>query len=147
MFFCRILLSAGKIYVKRRTIPRDSLPLSTTGSCLMGGVPCGYLRRCSAFDAITLLPGHEKSSFSFVIHRAGKTMRCIFSRSYRRGKSDGKLSWSRSFIELLHTRGTLRKSEQSREITASRKLTMLFANFFFSNRCRGVRDNFYCHRD
>lgn len=38
----RILLSTGKIYVERRRILRDSLPLSTAGSCLMGGVPCGY---------------------------------------------------------------------------------------------------------
>lgn len=63
MLLQRILPSTWKIYVKRKRIPRDSLPFFHDRFVFNGRGALRILSRCPAPDAITLLPGHENSSF------------------------------------------------------------------------------------
>lgn len=126
-----ILLSTGKIYVKRTTILRGFVTSFHDRFVFNGRGALRILSRCSASDAITLLSGHENSSFplSYITLEKRRTK---YFHNLTRSKKEGKLSgWF--FLEVEHTRRTSRKNKQLREITASRKLTMLFTGFF-SNR-------------
>lgn len=92
MLLQRILPSTWKIYVKRKRIPRDSLPFFHDRFVFNGRGALRILSRCPAPDAITLLPEHENSSFplSFIIV---EKLRAAYFHDHmeKEGKRKGKL--------------------------------------------------------
>lgn len=96
-----ILLSTGKIYVKRTTILRGFVTSFHDRFVFNGRGALRILSRCSASDAIMLLSGHENSSFPLSYITLEKRRTKYFHNLTRSKKKENYLdgfSWRSSTL-------------------------------------------------